>query len=101
MPVELRLVTRAHVRAWLQVLERRELAGSTIRRKLAALSSLFGYLSAANAVIHNPGRGVCRPKVANYKGKTVTLDDGQARHLLKQPTAANPKGLRDRFLLSL
>ena len=34
--------------------EKRALAGSTIRRKLAALSSLFEYLSDANAVTHNP-----------------------------------------------
>lgn len=41
-------------RAYRNDLERRELAGSSIRRKLAALSSLFEYLSDANAVTHNP-----------------------------------------------
>ena len=38
-PEEFRLVSRAHVLAWRQDLERRQLAGSTLRRKLAALSS--------------------------------------------------------------
>src|SRR5690348_4855651 len=52
-PEELRLVTRAHVLAWRKDLERRELTGGTIRRKLAALSSLFEYLSDANTVTHN------------------------------------------------
>jgi site-specific recombinase XerD len=33
-PEEFRLVSRAHVLAWRQDLERRELAGSTLRRKL-------------------------------------------------------------------
>jgi len=46
-PEELRLFTRAHVLAWRKDLERRELTGGTIRRKLAALSSLFEYLSGA------------------------------------------------------
>lgn len=56
-PGELRLVTRAHVLAWRKDLERRELSGSTIRRKLSALSSLFEYLSEANTVTHNPVKG--------------------------------------------
>src|ERR1700750_1249868 len=43
-PEEFRLVSRAHVLVWREDLERRKLAGSTLRRKLAALSSLFEYL---------------------------------------------------------
>jgi hypothetical protein len=45
---------------WRKDLERRKLAGSTVRRKLAALSSLFECLSNANAVTHNPVKGVRR-----------------------------------------
>jgi integrase/recombinase XerD len=56
-PAELRLVTRAYILAWRKDLERRELAGATVRRKLAALSSLFEYLSEENAVTHNPVNG--------------------------------------------
>jgi site-specific recombinase XerD len=100
-PDELRLVTRAHVLAWRKDLERRELAGSTLRRKLAALSSLFEYLSDANAVTHNPVKGVRRPKVESYEGKTPALGDAQARQLLKLPAGKDLKGLRDRALLSL
>ncbi len=44
-PEEFRLVTRAHVIAWRRELERRDLAPSTLRRKLSALSSLFGVCS--------------------------------------------------------
>jgi integrase/recombinase XerD len=99
-PEELRLVTRAHVLAWRQDLELRELAGASVRRKLAALSSLFEYLSDANAVTHNPVKGVRRPKVESYEGKTPAISDAQARQLLKVP-AGTTKGLRDRALLSL
>jgi site-specific recombinase XerD len=100
-PAELRLVTRAHILAWRADLERRELAGSSIRRKLAALSSLFEYLSNANAVTHNPVKGVRRPKVESYEGKTPALGDAQARHLLKLPAGDDLKARRDRALLSL
>jgi hypothetical protein len=52
-PKEFRTVTRAHVIAWHDDLARRELDGSTIRNRLAALSSLFQYLCDKNAVADN------------------------------------------------
>jgi integrase/recombinase XerD len=100
-PEDLRLVTRAHILAWRTDLEQRKLTGSTIRRKLAALSSLFEYLSDANAVTHNPVKGVRRPKVESYEGKTPALGDSQARHLLKLPSGDDLKSSRDRALLSV
>jgi site-specific recombinase XerD len=78
-PEEFRLVSRAHVLAWRGDLERRELAGNTLRRKLAALSSLFEYLCEQNAVATNPVDGVKRPKVENCEVKTPALEDMQAR----------------------
>src|ERR1700728_2836021 len=55
---EFRLVTRAHVIAWREALgERtgeRSLIGTSIRHRLAALSSLFQYPCDSNAITHNP-----------------------------------------------
>ncbi len=99
-PMEFRIVTRAHMIAWRKTLESRRLSGATIRRKLAALSSLFEYLCEKNAVTHNPVKGVKRPKVESYEGKTPALGDYQARALLNAPDAATLKGKRDRALLS-
>jgi site-specific recombinase XerD len=99
-PEEFRLVTRAHLIAWRKQLESRLLAGSTIRRKLAALSSLFEYLCEHNAVMHNPVKGVKRPKVESYEGKTPALGDHQARALLNAPNTETLKGKRDRAMLS-
>jgi site-specific recombinase XerD len=99
-PEEFRLVTRAHLIAWRKHLEQRQLAGATIRRKLAALSSLFEYLCERNAVTNNPVKGVKRPKVDSYEGKTPALGDHQARALLMAPDAETVKGKRDRALLS-
>ena len=100
-PPEFRAVTRGHVLAWRADLEKQGLAGSTIRRKLAALSSLYDYLCDANAVTHNPVRGVKRPKVESYEGKTPALGDAQARQLLDAPPTDTLKGKRDRAILSV
>ena len=98
---EFRLVTRAHIIAWRKSLESKKLSGATIRRKLAALSSLFEYLCENNAVPTNPVKGVKRPKVETYEGKTPALGDHQARQLLDAPDATKLKGKRDRALLSV
>jgi integrase/recombinase XerD len=54
-PKEFRNVTRAHVIAWRDNLAAwPETESSTIRHRLAALSSLFEYLCGRNAVSHTP-----------------------------------------------
>lgn len=97
---DFRIVTRAHVLAWRKSLEAQELAGATIRRKLAALASLYEFLCDRNAVTHNPVKGVKRPKVDTYEGKTPALGDHHARELLAAPKRETLKGLRDRAILS-
>src|SRR3954469_8004847 len=94
-PEEMRQVTRAHLIAWRKDLERRGLAPSSIRRKLAAVASLFDHLCEVNAVSHNPVRGVKRPRSEANEGKTPVLGDGQARTLLEAPPSNTLKGKRD------
>ena len=100
-PEEFRSVTRSHVLAWRANLEQQKLAGSTIRRKLAALASMYEYLCDTNAVTHNPVKGVRRPKVDSYEGKTPALGDAQVRQLLEAPPSDTIKGNRDRAILSV
>ena len=100
-PTEFRQVTRSHILAWRTDLETQILSGSTIRRKLAALASLFEYLCNQNAVLHNPVKGVKRPRVESQIGKTPALTNAQARQLLGAPPADTLKGLRDRAILSV
>lgn len=101
-PEEFRTVTRAHVIAWRDDLAKREpaLSSQTLRHRLAALSSLFEYLCEKNAVTHNPVKGVKRPPVESYEGKTPALGDYQARTLLAAPEADTLKGKRDRAMLA-
>ena len=100
-PEELRLVTRAHVIAYRDELIRRGLQGATIRRKLAALSSLYEYLCDRNTVAMNPVKGVARPKVDSYEGKTPAISDAQVRALLSAPEGQTLKAVRDRAILSI
>ena len=101
-PDQFRAVTRAHVLAWRSQLEQRGLSGATIRRKLAALASLFDHLLDANAVAGgNPVHGVKRPKIETNEGKTPALGDHQAKALLEAPDPTTLQGLRDRAVLAV
>ena len=95
-----RTITRAHVIVWRKSLEARDLAGSTVRRTLLALSALFAYLCERNAVAGNPVDGVKRPGADANEGSTPALSDAQARTLLEAPAADTLKGVRDRAILA-
>ena len=99
-PGEFRLVSRSHVIAWRDDLVARPLSGMTVRHRLAALSSLFEHLCESNAITHNPVKGVKRPPVEGYEGKTPALGDHQARQLLDAPEGVSVKGKRDRAILA-
>jgi integrase/recombinase XerD len=99
-PEEFRSVTPAHVIAWREALGERILNGTTIRHRMAALSSLFQYLCDKNAVNHNPVKGVKRPRTESEEGKTPAIADHQARKLLVAPAEKSLKGVRDRAILA-
>ncbi|MBP6512235.1 MAG: tyrosine-type recombinase/integrase [Bacteroidia bacterium] len=99
-PEEFRIVNRAHIIAWRDDLLDRSLSSMSIRHRLSALSSLFEYLCEKNTVTHNPVKGVKRPAVESYEGKTPALGDHQARELLDSPNDNSLKGKRDRAILA-
>lgn len=96
----MRTVTRPHIIAWRKHLESRDLALSTIRRKLSAIASLFDHLCEKNAVTHNPVAGVKRPRSNNNEGSTPALCDLEASELLVFPDETTLKGKRDRAILA-
>jgi site-specific recombinase XerD len=100
-PAQFRDIARGHVLAWRKTLEDRGVSRATIRRKLAALSSLFEYLCERNAVLSNPVKGVKRPAVESNEGKTPALSDAQARQFLSAPDPTTLKGKRDRAILAV
>jgi hypothetical protein len=54
----------------------------------------------ARLLLRPPVKGVKRPPVESYEGKTPALGDHQARALLEAPDAVSLKGKRDRAILA-
>jgi site-specific recombinase XerD len=84
---------RADVDGWRDQLGARGLANPTIARKLAAVSSFYGYWAEEGVVERNPARNAKRPRPA--KGPTsITLTAQQAAQLLAyvDGLAAPPAG---------
>ncbi len=61
---------------------------------------MYEFLTDQNAVPTNPVKGVKRPKVDSYEGKTPAIADKEARQLMNLPNDKSLKGLRDRAMLA-
>jgi site-specific recombinase XerD len=79
-PDELRKIDHRAVMAWERLMreeERKE--ATTVRRSLAALSSLFTHLVKFGVVEQNPVRDVERPAVNRREGMTLAFSQSQAQ----------------------
>ena len=77
------------------------LRAATVRRKLTALSSLYGALVAAGAAWRNPVEGVERPDIRADARPAPALTGRQARRRLDAPPSDTLKALRDRAMLAV
>jgi site-specific recombinase XerD len=101
-PEQLRQVDHRAVIAWERMMREQDgAAASTIRRRLAALSSLFTHLVRHSAAIRNPVVDVQRPRINREEGSTAAFSKTQARRLLDAPPADTVAGARDRAILSV
>jgi integrase/recombinase XerD len=99
---ELRQADHKAVIAWERYMRESErAASSTIRRRLAALSSLFRHLIDYGVATRNPAREVTRPAINRQEGATWAFSKAQARKLLDLPGEETIVGLRDRAILSV
>ena len=99
---ELRQVDHRAVIAWERIMrEIDKAAPSTIRRRLAALSSLFKHLVRHDHAEKNPVGEVERPAINREEGTTLAFSKLQARKLLDTPADDTIEGLRDRAILSV
>src|SRR6266852_3855836 len=100
-PVELRQADHRAVIAWERYMRASEhAAASTIRRRLAALSSLYEHLVRHGHAARNPVAEVERPAINRDEGSTLAFAKAQARKLLDAPAEDTVAGLRDRAILS-
>jgi integrase/recombinase XerD len=98
----LRQVDHRAVIAWERMQREQEgAAPSTVRRRLAALSSLFKHLVEHGAASRNPVVNVDRPAINRDEGSTAALSKTEARKLLDAPPSDTLAGLRDRGILSV
>ena len=98
----LRQVDHRAVIAWERMQREQEgAAASTVRRRLAALSSLFKHLVKHGATVRNPVVDVERPKINRDEGSTAAFSKPHARKLLDVPPENTLAGLRDRAILSV
>jgi site-specific recombinase XerD len=101
-PEQLRQVDHRAVIAWERIMREKEgAAASTVRRRLAALPSLFKHLVRHGGAGRNPVVGVQRPSMNREEGSTAAFSKAQARRLLDAPPAGTVAGLRDRAILSV
>jgi len=98
----LRKVDHHAVIAWERMQrEREDAAASTVRRRLAALSSLFKHLVKHGAASRNPVVDVDRPAINRDEGSTAAFSKAEARKLLDAPPADTVAGRRDRAILAV
>src|SRR5271165_6993748 len=98
----LRQVDHRAVIAWERMQREQQGAkSSTVRRRLAALSSLFKHLVRHGVVARNPVVDVERPSINRIEGSTAAFSKVQARKILDAPPADTLAGLRDRAILSV
>jgi integrase/recombinase XerD len=101
-PEELRQADHKAVIAWERFMrESEQAASSTIRRRLAALSSLYKHLVRHGHAARNPVGEVERPAINRNEGSTLAFAKAQARKLLDAPAEDTIAGLRDRAILSV
>lgn len=87
------------IRAFLAELHQRQLARSSIARKLASIRTFFRYLIREGLIENNPARLVSTPRLD--KKVPARLEQNEVEKLLDCPDVSSPLGRRDRALLEL
>jgi len=87
------------LRRYLAELDRARYSRTTIKRRLSAVRSFFGYLMTEGVVASDPASVLTAPKAPARLPKLVPAEELAA--LLDAPDPSTPGGLRDRALLEL
>ena len=75
-------------------------AQATVARKVAAVKSFFGYLSAEQVLADNPAQAMAAPRVGRSLPRALSIDEVDA--LLEQPGRKDtPEAQRDRAMIEL
>lgn len=92
-------VHRATITVYLIGLRRRGRAASTIKRRTAAIRSLYRFLLREGELQHDPTLDLAPPKLPRRLPRVLTLDD--VERVLAAPDPSTLQGTRDRAMLEL
>ncbi len=96
---DLRSVSLATLRSYLDYLKKTGLANRSIARHVTTLRNLFAFLLEQGDIAINPAELLVAPKIGSSLPKY--LDSQVVEQLLTTPTETNAIGLRDRAMLDL
>lgn len=91
--------SRTTILSYLDNLQTRGRAVSTISRNLAAIKSFYQYLVRERYVEKDPAVNLESPKLEKKLPKILTI--AEVEELLRQPNSSLPAGLRDKSMLEL
>ena len=91
--------SRTTILTYLNSLQSRGRAMSTISRNLAAIKSFYQYMVRERYLEKDPAATMESPKLAKKLPRILTI--GEVEQLLKQPNGLLPTGLRDKAMLEL
>ncbi len=94
-----RAVTPRLLRRYLVHLEDRELAASTVQRKLSSVRALFRFLQREGAIEAHPATGLRKRRTPRLLPGALELSE--VERLLDAPDVETPVGRRDRAILEL
>jgi integrase/recombinase XerD len=93
-------IDRSVVLEYMQDLQSKRYAEATVARKVAAIKSFFGFLSAEGYIPRDPAESLASPRVGKSLPKPITPQ--QVDELLEQPLRRNtPEAKRDKAMLEL
>jgi integrase/recombinase XerD len=93
-------VDRAVILEFMLDLQRKKYAEATVARKVAAVKSFFGFLTAEGQIPSDPTEALTSPRVGKSLPKAITPQ--QVDELLEQPLRRNtPEAKRDKAMLEL
>lgn len=100
-PADATAATREMVAGFfLSLREDKGYSAATIARKMAAVKSMFHYLTRQGAITTNPTADIGSPEVKKPLPRAISVDDVD-RLMRQTDKKATPEGLRDRAMLHL
>ena len=92
-------VLDSDLQAYIQEMQGRHFASSSVSRSVASMRAFFRYLFRMGKIPSDPSEELKSPRVEKRPPEILSVDEVDA--LLRQPNQSTPKGIRDTAMLEL